>query len=89
MEWRYEGGIELQLKRLPDPVFLPSFDRQKLVPTFPWIDNCLMATKQDFLENGSITMIKWEIKKMEVSQKAGCLPYAVGKQLPIPIINRG
>ena len=40
---------------------------QKLVPTLPWIENCLMVTK---------------------SLKVGCLPYAVGKQPSIPLINR-
>ena len=37
--------------------FIPSWlvwgrasHHQKLAPIFPWIDNCLMVTKQDFLE---------------------------------------
>ena len=39
---------------------------QKLVPTFPWIDNCFGLTKL---------------------LKVNCLPYAVGKQPSIPLIN--
>ena len=35
-----------------------TFNHQKLVPTFPWIEKCLMVTKQDFLENGIVTIIK-------------------------------
>ena len=37
----------------PNPSWLSSgraSDHQKLVPTFPWMDNCLMVTKRDFLE---------------------------------------
>ena len=34
---------------------------QKLAPTFPWRDNCLMVTERDFSQNGSITMTKREI----------------------------
>ena len=56
---------------LPTPSWLTSrrtSGHQKLVPTFPWMDNCLMATK-------TLTV--------------GCLPYAVGKQPSIPLINLG
>ena len=38
-----------------------TFNHQNLIPTFPWKDNCLMVTKWDFLENGSVTMTKQEI----------------------------
>ena len=58
-------------------------DHQKLVPTFSWIDNCLMVTK--------MKVSLWLTKKsqMEVSLKVGCLPYAVGKQPSIPMNYRG
>ena len=32
---------------------------QKLAPTFPWIDNCLMVTKRDFLEIEASLWLKW------------------------------
>ena len=38
-----------------------------------------MVTKQNFLE--------MESSKSRVSIKVGCLPYAVGKQPSIPLIN--
>ena len=48
---------------------------QKLVPTFPVIDNCLMATEQDFLEMEA---------SLWLNKKVDCLLYAVGKQLSHP-----
>ena len=62
---------------------------QKFAPTFPWIDNCLMVTKRDFLE---MEASLWLNEKSWVSLKVGCLTYAqyaVGKQLSIPLINLG
>ena len=62
----------IQLKRLPVPASLPKSElvwsgetsnHQKLVPTFPWIDNYLMVTKQDFLENRSVNITKQDIPK--------------------------
>ena len=52
---------------------------------------CLIVTKRDFLEDGSIAMTKLEIpkSKMEVLLKVGRLSYAVGKQTSIPLINLG
>ena len=51
--WKYGGGIQLLLKRLLDSsvsslirIWLMSertSGHQKLIPTFPWIDNCLMV----------------------------------------------
>ena len=54
-----EAEIQLPLKRFPDSSFsslIPTGWRgrashhQKLAPTFPGIDGCLMVTKQDFLK---------------------------------------
>ena len=59
---------------------------QKLAPTFPWIDNCLMVTKRDFLK---MEASLWLNVKSRVSLKDFCLPYAVGKQRFIPLINLG
>ena len=59
---------------------------QKLAPTFSWIDKCLMVTKCDFLK---MEASLWPNEKSWVSIKAGCLPYAFGKQPSIPLINLG
>ena len=48
-----------------------------------------MMTKQDLLENESVTMTKTGDPKMEVSLEVGCLPYAVGKHPSIPVIICG
>ena len=56
----------------PNPSWLTSgrtSGHQKLVATFPWIDNCLM----------------WWLGSLKV----GYLPYAIGKQLSITLINLG
>ena len=55
-----EAEIQLPLKRFPDSsdssLILAGWCEErhpaprKLAPTFPWIDNCLMVTKRDFLE---------------------------------------
>ena len=51
--------------------------------------NCgLKWAKQDFPENGRITMTE-QVIKSKVLQKVGCLPYEVGKQLSITLINIG
>ena len=54
-----EAEIQLPLKRFPDSSvssLIPTgwcrraSHHQKLAPTFPGIDSCLMVTKRDFLE---------------------------------------
>ena len=70
----------------PNPSWLVwgrAFQHQKLAPTFPWIDNCLMVTKRDFLK---MEASLWLNEKSWVLLKVGCLPYAVGKQPFIPLI---
>ena len=52
---------------------------QKLAPTFPGINSCLMVTKRDFLETTGPKMLL----------KVNCLPKAVGKQPSIPLIYLG
>ena len=56
---RYEAEIQLLLKRFPNSslssLISTGWSRrashhQKLAPTFPGIDNCLMVTKPDFIE---------------------------------------
>ena len=59
---------------------------QNLAPKFPWIDNCLMVTKRDFLE---MEASLWLNEKSRMLLKIGYLPYAVGKQSSIPLINLG
>ena len=96
MEWKQNstaasevaGSSASSLTRGSWPV--RTSDHQKLVPTFRWIDNCLAVTKRDFLKNGSVITIKREIPKWKCRiRMAGCLPYAVGKQPSMPVINRG
>ena len=79
-----EAEIQLPLKRssrfqrlFPNPSWLVwgrASRHQKLAPTFPGIDSCLMVTKGDFS--------KWKLK-------VDCLPNAVGKQPSIPLIYLG
>ena len=59
---------------------------KNFAPTFPWIDNCLMVTKQDFLNMEASLRLN---KKPRVSLKIGCLPNAVGKQPSLPLIDLG
>ena len=55
---------------------------QKLVPTFSQIDNCLIVTKQDFLE---MEASLWLNEKSRVSPKIGFLPYMLlGSSHPYP-----
>ena len=51
----------------------------------------VMVTKRDFLEKEAsfTTTIKTRNLKMEMSLEVCCLPYAVEKQLSIPLINLG
>ena len=57
--WWYRGIIQLTLKtiarsRVPSRIRAGwsgrTSNQQRLVPTFTWIKNCLIVTKQDFLE---------------------------------------
>ena len=69
---------------------------QELVPTYPWIDNCLMATRRDFLE---MKAPLWLNKNSQNGSVAGgwlstscCCLLSVGNQPLTPIThdyNRG
>ena len=91
-----EAEIQLPLKRssrfqrlFPNPSWLVwgrTSRYQKLAPTFPGIDSCLMATKQDFLE---MEASLWLNGKSQMLLKVDCLPNAVGKQPSMPLIYFG
>ena len=59
--WRWNSTAYQEVARtsVPSPIRAGwsgrTFDQQKLVPTFPWINNCLMVTRMvtrwDYLEN--------------------------------------
>ena len=57
---------------------------QKHVPTFPWIDNCLMVTKRNFLGNGSNVTVTGRSRNGSVAKGLG---YGVGKQPSMPLIE--
>ena len=52
----------------------------KLVPTFPWIDNCLMVTEQDFRVNRSASRMQGECKASARRMQAECKANARGMQ---------
>ena len=94
--WGTEADIQLPLKRssrfqrlFPNPSWLVwgrASRHQKLAPTFPGIDSCLMVTKRDFS--------KWKrhydlTGGPKMLLKVDCLPNAVGKQPSIPLIYLG
>ena len=56
----------------------------KLVPTFPWIDNCLIVTKSGFLENGSVTMTNREIPKWKCCSRLVVHLVLLGSSCPYP-----
>ena len=56
---------------------------QKLILTFPWINNYLMVTKQGFFKWKCLYDYKQEISKSKCRIGLVYLPYAVGEQLPI------
>ena len=58
-----------------------AFRNQKLAPTFPWIENCLMVTKRDFLE---MEASLWLNKKSRVSLKVGFYLMLLGSSRPYP-----
>ena len=89
-----EAEIQLPLEEVsrfqrlfPNPSWLVwgrASHHQRLAPTFPLIDNCLI-TKRDFPE---MEASLWLNEKSRVSLKVGSLPYAVGKQ-PSTVAYRG
>ena len=67
-----ESEIQLPLKRFPDSSvtsLIPTgwceraSHHQKLVPTFPGIERCLMVIKMGFSQNVSVTMTKQDVLK--------------------------
>ena len=91
-----KAEIQLPLKRssrfqrlFPNPSWLVwgrGSRHQKLAPTFPGIDSCLMVTKRDFLEMEA-SLTEREVPKCLLG--VDCLFNAVGKLASIPLIYLG
>ena len=88
------------LKRLPDSSvssLIPTgwcrwaSHHQKLAPTFPGIDSCLMVTKRDFLEMEASLWLNERSQNVAKGGLSTCWEAAVAvrKQPSIPLINLG
>ena len=79
------------IKTIMIPTSGRTSNHQKLVPTFPWTDNFAWWWQNMILKKIEAPLIAhydWmKNPEMKVSLMLGHLPYAVGKQSSVPMIN--